>query len=182
MTVRDASGAEERLRSIWLELLSLDDPLERGKAIADALNGLAEAEAAFCLDRLIMLEPGVANLSDPRGALPFPFGIRVELFRRKQARVDDRRELAAAVADELVRRDQEAGAGASAAKPKSKRGRPSVKAADDERLAQLMDKHPGDERAVGSAFVRELALVGAKTAKTRLSAARRRLRPVNPRN
>jgi hypothetical protein len=57
---------------------------------------------------------------------------------------------------------------------KKTRGRPSVKAEDDERLNRLMNEHPADASAASSAFLRELSHVKPKRAKNRLYEALKR--------
>jgi hypothetical protein len=102
----ECDNGEERLRALWLKLQLLTDPDDRAREISETLAHAGEAEVVSYLNWLIMADASIADLSDPRGALPFAFGMRIKLWHRAEARQRERRELAATVADEIRSRER----------------------------------------------------------------------------
>ena len=99
--------AEERLRALYDTLVRTDDPGQKARTLSDALALTAHRqERARVLSRLIMYDGTIESLVDPRGALPVTFGVWLRSFHQQEARELERREIAAAVVEQMKAAEQ----------------------------------------------------------------------------
>jgi hypothetical protein len=173
---------ESVVAELFSALIKLDDPGEWGHALARALASSSDEEKARVLSRLIVADGTIADLVDPRGAMPVTFGMWLEVFRRGKASERERRELAAAIADVIGRRERadegahSAGKSSSGASPAVDEGTPVETAArvvdvDVRAVRRLLRDTDGVVKAARDAFIKAHPQIEKGTARDRFARA-----------
>jgi hypothetical protein len=165
---------QERVYAFVRTLLRESDPNERARMLSDALRQVKDDpdEEDLLLATATMADESIADLVDPRCAVPATFGtcansrwsqrMREQELISAVAEALDCRALAEKMRADFNAREVDHATDAS----KNPVGRPPVAEADEERLRGLIDKHPGDVRTAMKEFIDHLVNKGGIVRKT----------------